>query len=340
MRNRIARLVTAALLSSACCIAAAASSYQLAASIDLGAPDRWDYVYYDNSSGRVFVAHGDRISVVDPATRQVVGELHGLAAAHGTTFDPESKLIFADDSGDGSTSAFDAATLEVKFKLASGKDSDGVLFEPVTGTVLVIDGDQGDITAIDGQHTRPSQTIKVGGGLEAAVADGQGDVFVNGAERQEISRVDVRKHAVTARWSIQGCERPHGIAYDPASRHIFVSCVNQLLFVVDSSDGQVLARLPIGKGTDAAAFDPLRKRVFSSNGKDGTLTVIQQSQDGSYQVIDTVSTAVSGRTMDIDPATGALFIAAAKVDSSAAPVNGRPKLIAGSLQLLIYEPTR
>ncbi len=334
----IFRLAALALISSVSCSAAAGDSYRLAASIDLGAPDRWDYVYYDQASAHVLVAHGDRVSIVDPAASRVVGELRGLRAAHGTAFDPTSKLLFADDSGDGSTSAYDAATLAVKFKLPSGKDSDGVLFEPVTGAVLVVDGDEGDITAIDPLQKRAAETIKVGGGLEAAVADEEGNIFVNGAERQEVSRVDMRQHAVTARWSIKGCERPHGIAYDRAARHIFVSCVNELMFVVSAVDGSVVAHVPIGKGTDAAAFDPVRKRVFSSNGRDGTLTVIQQNPDQSYQVIDTVTTAVSGRTMDIDPASGTIFIAAARVDSSAAPVNGRPKLVPGSLQLLIFEP--
>ena len=340
MKNCVARLTVVAFLSIACSSAAAADSYHLAASIDLGAPDHWDYVYYDSSSTHVFVAHGDRVTVIDPAARKVVGELRGLGAAHGIAFDPASKLIFADDSEDSSTTAFDATTLEARFKLPSGKDSDGVLFEPVSKSVLVIDGDEGQITAIDGEHKHPSQIIKVGGGLEAAVSDGLGDVFVNGTERQEVSRIDVGRRVVTARWPVKGCERPHGMAYDPASRHLFVSCVNELLFVVNSVDGQVLARLPIGKGTDAAVFDPVRKRVFSSNGKDGTLSVIQQNPDATYQLIDTVTTAVSGRTMDIDPASGTIFIAAAKIDSSAPSVNGRPKLIAGSLKLLIFEPVR
>jgi DNA-binding beta-propeller fold protein YncE len=47
--------------------------------------------------------------------------------------------------------------------------------------------------------------------------------------------------------------------------------------VVDLNSGATVARLPIGSGTDAAAFDPKRKLIFSSNGRDGTLSIIRES---------------------------------------------------------------
>ena len=49
------------------------------------------------------------------------------------------------------------------------------------------------------------------------------------------------------------------------------------MMVVDSGTGKIIATLPIGKGTDAAAFDPTDKLAFSSN-RDGTLTVIQEAE--------------------------------------------------------------
>ena len=109
--------------------------------------------------------------------------------------------------------------------------------------------------------------------------------------------------------------------------------------VVDTDNGRQVAELPIGLGTDSAAYDPLRRRVFSSNGRDGTLTVIQQDGADSYRVLDTVKTAVSGRTMDVDQATGRVFIAAAEIDPSLPPgPGGRPEFKPGSLKLLILDP--
>ena len=39
----------------------------------------------------------------------------------------------------------------------------------------------------------------------------------------------------------------------------------------EDDKGAVVTQLPIGRGTDAAAFDPVRKLIFSSNGADGTI---------------------------------------------------------------------
>ena len=47
--------------------------------------------------------------------------------------------------------------------------------------------------------------------------------------------------------------------------------------------------MPIGKGPDAAVFDQGRALIFSSNGQDGTLTVIHEDEDSgktvTYQIV-------------------------------------------------------
>jgi hypothetical protein len=69
--------------------AAAPIAYHLVKSVPLGAPDGWDYVIHDPSSGRVFVAHGNRLTVVDGRSGRIVGQVGPIAGGpHGTAFDP------------------------------------------------------------------------------------------------------------------------------------------------------------------------------------------------------------------------------------------------------------
>ena len=42
--------------------------YSVTKTVALGAPDRWDFVVFDATSHKVFVAHGDRVTVVDGRT--------------------------------------------------------------------------------------------------------------------------------------------------------------------------------------------------------------------------------------------------------------------------------
>ena len=109
--------------------------------------------------------------------------------------------------------------------------------------------------------------------------------------------------------------------------------------VVDTDTGREVTLLPIGKGNDAVAFDPTRRRVFAANGRDGTVSIYQQLDPDHYDLIETLPTAVSGRTLDVDPASGRLFVAAAKVEPNT-PAGQRPKAVPGSLALLMFDPVR
>ena len=65
--------------------------------------------------------------------------------------------------------------------------------------------------------------------------------------------------------------------------------------VTDSLTGKQVFRVAIGRGPDAAAFDSELGFVFSSNGIDGTLTVIHQDTPDQYRVIATVQTQKSAQ---------------------------------------------
>ena len=54
----------------------AAPAYKLAGTIPLGAGERWDYATFDQ--GRIYVAHGDHVTVVNAATGAVAGQIGPL----------------------------------------------------------------------------------------------------------------------------------------------------------------------------------------------------------------------------------------------------------------------
>jgi hypothetical protein len=117
--------------------------------------------------------------------------------------------------------------------------------------------------------------------------------------------------------------------------------------VVDTVTGAAVATLPIGRGTDAAAFDPVRKLIFSSNGLDGTVSVIREVDARTFVPAGTIKTQLSARTMSVDPATGRLFLLAAETNPAAmaaflaAREAGRhaPSPFApGTLKLLFFDP--
>ncbi|MBV8798304.1 MAG: YncE family protein [Alphaproteobacteria bacterium] len=342
MNGRVLIVCAAALLAQTFFPAAdAAPLYRLVNTIALGAPERWDYATFDAARGRVYVAHSDRLTVVDVAKGVVAGQVGTFpGGTHGSV--ALGSVGYTDDGEAGVAAAFDPSSLKVLKQLPAAPDADGIVYDPASKHVFVINGDSGSISAIDPQSNTAIATIKIGAGLEAAGVDGRGKLFVDGAEQHDLISIDTRSNTVLAHYAMPGCLRPHGIAVDAKTRRVFVTCINKAMIVLDADTGANLAALPIGASSDGAAFDPKRKLALSSNG-DGTLSVIKEVDAAHFVKLGDVATQASARTIALDPATGRVFLPAAtiaKIEPAATP-GGRPHVtyVPGSLKLLVLEPT-
>jgi YVTN family beta-propeller protein len=343
---RLTLLSAAFLLGSAAASFAQAPAYHVTKTVPLGAPDKWDYLVYDGPSHHLYVAHGDRLTVLDGKDGKVLGAVQSMpGGSHGIGIVAAVGKGYTDDGEAGEAVAFDLKTLMTGKHIKAQDDADGIAFDPSSGHIFVVDGDSKVLTVIDPKTDAAIATVNAGGGLEYAVSGGNGKLYVNGAENKEIVRVNTATNQVDAHWPIPGCTSPHGLAIDTASHRLFVTCVNAVMTVVNADSGAVLASLPIGKGTDGAAFDPKRKLAFSSN-YDGTLTVVHETSPQKFEVLGNIPTAITGKNMTIDPETGRLFVAVADIDPKA-PVplgrNGRPgraKPLPGSLKILFLDPAQ
>ena len=333
------RTTLAALLALCATSALAAPAYRPAGVVPLGDPPFWDYTVVDPATGRVYVAHGPSLAVIDGRAGKVIGTIDGIAGGtHGTAISAATGQGFTDDGRNGQAVVFDLKTLQAKSRIPAHEDADGIAFEPVTGHVFIVEGDSKKITVIDPKTDKAAADIDVGEGLEYGVGSG-GKVFVAGVEKKDLIEIDARSNKVTARWPIPDCERPHGLAVDGRGHRAFVGCVNSKMMVVDTRSGKLVTELAIGRGNDAVAFDSTRRRVFSSNGRDGTVSVYQQATPDKYTPLEDIKTAVSGRTMDVDPVSGRLFVPVADQDPSSTP-GQRPKMIPGSARVLMFDPVK
>ncbi len=316
--------------------------YTITKTVAIGAPDRWDLLTFDAASHRVYIAHGDRVTVVDGQSGELIGHIEGYAGGtHGVAIVPGTGRGYTDEGRTGTADSFDLKTLKALKTVKADDDADAIAFDPVSGHLFVVDSDPGKITVIDTKTDTVVATLDGGGKLEIGAADGSGKVYINGEEKQEILRIDSKTNTVDARWPIPSCNSPHGLAIDAKSRRLFASCENNLMVVIDADSGKQMAALPIGSRTDGAAFDPGTQRAFSSNG-DGTLTVIGEKSPDSFVLLGNVPTMRGARTMTLDPATGRLYLVAADltVNESVDPADARHRysVVPGSAKLLFLDP--
>jgi len=109
---------------------------------------------------------------------------------------------------------------------------------------------------------------------------------------------------------------------------------------VDFTTGKLLGLASIGDSPDAAAFDAKSGLAFSSNGGDGSLSVVDTAK-AKFPSVQTLKTAKGGRTMAFDASTGKVFIAAAQFGAAppatAAMPHPRPSILPGSFEILVVE---
>jgi len=333
--------VLAGLIVFACSLAATAQHYTISGRIPFDGDAGWDYLFADSMHGQLFVSHGTEVEVVDMTSDKPIAKITGMKRIHGIAIANDLNRGFISDGGDDAVIIFDLNSRAVLQKVSTGKNPDGILFDPHSRRVFAFNGRSNDATVIDAASGKVVGTIPLDGKPEFPESDAKGNVYVNIEDKSEIAQLDPDHLKVKKVWSLSPCEEPSGLAIDLEARRLFSVCSNNKMAVVDADSGQVVTTVAIGNGPDAAAYDPSNKLVFSSNGE-GTLTVVKQDSPNKYTVLAPVSTERSARTMALDTKTDKIYLSAAKFgatpEASAANPHPRPTIVPGSFHLLVLSP--
>jgi DNA-binding beta-propeller fold protein YncE len=329
----------------------AATSLHILHTYELGGEGSWDYLTIDPEGRRLYISRSTHVMVMDADTGKLAGDIPDTAGVHGIALAPDAGRGFTSNGRSASATIFDLKTLATIGTVKTGEGPDAILYDPASKRVFTFNGRSNDATAIDAAAGTVAGTIELGGKPEFAAADGAGRVFVNLEDKSEIVALDSKALKVVARWPIAPGEEPSGLAIDAKNHRLFSGCHNQMMAIVDTESGKVLATPAIGQGVDATAFDPTTACAFSSNG-DGTLTVIHEDDPSTFKVLENVTTQRSAKTMALVPKTHNVYLGAAKFEAPPpepkegekegakdAPKDGarrqRPKMVAGSFVILV-----
>ena len=314
----------------------AAGSYRLVKSVTIGGDTFWDYLTFDASSHRLYIAHGTHVVVVDTERYAVVGDIGGTPGVHGVALADDLGKGFISAGGSNEVVVFDPRTLAVTGRIPVGERPDAIRYDAPTHLVLTFNAVSHDTTVIDAVAGRVVGTIALDGKPEEAVSDGHGHLYDNLEDVSQIVELDPVKLRVTHRWSLAPCQEPTGLAFDVAHARLFAACGNEMMAVVDAHNGRVVTTVPTGKHSDGAGFDPGTGDVLIPDGE-GKLTVIHEDTPDRYHLVANVPTQPGARTMAYDPATHRFFTATADLTPNP---QGRPRyrMTPGSFRLLVYGP--
>jgi YVTN family beta-propeller protein len=315
------------------------SGYHLVKQVKLGGDGGWDALTFDAKAHRLYISRSTHVMVVDADSGALVGDVPNTPGVHGIAIVSDLSKGFTSNGRDSTVTVFDLKTLKVLKQIPVGKNPDAIIYDAASKRVFTFNAASNDATAIDPQSETVAGTISLDGKPEFAETDESGHVFVNLEDKSAIVELDSRKLTVLARWPLAPGEEPTGIALDRRHKRLFAACSNKMMVVLNAENGKVITTVPIGSGVDGAGFDAGTDMAFSSNGGDGTLTVVHEDSPEKFSVVENATTQRGARTMTVDSKTHRVFLVTAEFGPTPAATPERPRprpsIVPGSFTLLI-----
>jgi DNA-binding beta-propeller fold protein YncE len=196
----------------------------------IGGVGNWDYLTLDAAAGRLFIAHGPVVQVVDVETGQLAGAVSGLHEAHSVALDDTGEFGYVSDGPANQVKVFDRRTLAVVGTISTGPVPRALVFEPRNRLLFAVctmpvtpsqpataqgrapnaarpapgnvpprppanEEIKSSVTVIDAQTRQPLGEILMPGRLGFAETDGNGEIFINMVSRNQIVRLDAQSIA-------------------------------------------------------------------------------------------------------------------------------------------------
>jgi DNA-binding beta-propeller fold protein YncE len=336
MRHLTSTLMMLVAMTSLAAQSSSSPSYVVTHKYVLGGDGSWDYIVPDPPEHRVFIARQTRLMVVDEDHGTLLGEVVGINGAHGTAIASRTGHGFATSGNDQSVLMFDLKTYNVLGKIPAAEDADAIVYDGVSNRVFTLNGDAHSSTVIDPTQGTLITNIPLGGKPEYGASAGDGKVYANLTDTNEVVEIDAKTATVSRRWPTAPCTAPVSMALDTAHHRLFSGCRGGSMAVSDYQAGKIVTTLPIGKGVDGAGFDPAYGDAFASNA-DGSLTVIHEDSPDQFRVVQSVPTPQGARNMGLDPTNHRIFIVSAEFGPAPATGRGRAPVLPGSFTVSVIE---
>src|SRR5215204_1877640 len=281
-----------------------------------GSASRFDYQSFDETTGRLYIAHmgADQVVVFDTSTQQVIGTVGDVQTPTGVLAVPELGRVFVAAAGSHNVAIIDAQRLQVIAHVGQIGFPDGLDYAPAVKQVFVSDESGGGELVIDATTNQVVTIIDIGGEAGNTHYDsGSGCILVAVQDQNQLAVIDPTTDHLVGRYALDaGCQTPHGFLIDVLRRQAFVTCEdNSTLLVVDLQTMAVTATYPVGDGPDVLAFDPGWHRLYVAS-ESGIVSIFDErgaalQPVGEYQ-------APHAHTVAVDPRTHQIYLPLEDID--------------------------
>jgi DNA-binding beta-propeller fold protein YncE len=275
---------------------------------------RIDHFDVDVKGQRLFMSAlgNNTLEVFDLGSDKILRTIRGLHEPQGVTYSPKSDRIFVANGDDGTIRMFDGNTYNLLKTVQVSSDADDTRYDSATNQVLVGYGDEADagIAILDGTTGEVVQKIKLPSHPESFQLDETSRrIYVNiPSANNVVDVIDPGTRRILSTWTLGSARDNFPMALDEAHHRLFVVCRTPAeVLVMDTDNGNLIARMPTATRADDAWYDATKKRLYVSGGG-GFITVIQQDDANHYGAMAQFKTAAGARTSCLVPELNRLFL--------------------------------
>ena len=299
----------------------------------------WKYPAVNPFSNKLYITHGNQVSILNKNTGDSIGIIPNTPGVEGVALAQKFGKGYATNSTNNTVTVFDLKSDRYIKQIPVGEKPNCIIYDGYSGKIIVSNYKGGTISVIDPKLDKVEETIEVGGNkVTGIVSDGNGNLFVNLADKHEVVWVNLSTYEVAMHWGLGTGKSPTGIAIDTKFNRLFSVC-NKLLVIFDAEKAKIIDSIRIGDNPDGIIFDPVNKLIFTANGN-GSISVISQISADDYALIDNIPTKKGSNSMTFDETTLSLYVPGADqetVPKTSPKQSTLTKWIPSSFQVMVLE---
>ncbi|HSB79814.1 MAG TPA: hypothetical protein VLM91_13625 [Candidatus Methylomirabilis sp.] len=256
----------------------APTGYALVTTIPLpGPPGHDDWVAYDPSNEKIYVAHhGSNLAVVDTKTDKVIANVESPDLEDANVMTADSRYVYMTAGKANKITVISKGTWKiVGTALTKGPTPDGIWIDPAKSRLYVVSDDANQLEVYDTGNqpsllaTYPLEPVKPKAGPDVGVLVPAKDTLfeqddslvlaINPDTGKIVRRLDtelkVAKNGATK-----------GMIYDPKANRLWIAATDKQVWVVDPDTMAKVKVIQATESDDAMAFDSGRRLNYAFGG--------------------------------------------------------------------------
>src|SRR5205085_10015408 len=128
---------------------------------------------------------------------------------------------------------FDLKTFKTLGRIPAAEDADAIIYDGASNRVFTLNGDAHSSTVIDARAGTLITNLPLGGKPEYGASAGNGKVYANLTDTNEVVEIDAKSASVVRRWPTAPCKQPVAMAIDVGHGRLFSGCRSGVMAVSD-----------------------------------------------------------------------------------------------------------